>query len=85
MLYLIAFFISPLAVLLAGKPVQAILNAVIYIFALLGLLLLAPGLILWGIGVAHACFVIHGRNADRRNRALVDAIRQSQQNQIGGV
>lgn len=76
MLYLLAFFLSPLAVLLAGKPFQAVLNGVVYVLAW-GSLLFGVGHLFWAIGVAHACFVIHGRNADRRTAVLAAAIRQS--------
>ena len=76
MLYLIAFFLSPLALLLAGKPFQAFLNAILYLLAWLGLLLFAaPGVLLWLIGVAHACLVISGKRADQRTRRIVEAVR----------
>lgn len=76
MLYLLAFFISPLALLLAGKPFQAILNFIIYVLAWIGLFLIfVPGILFWAIGVAHACLVINNRNADRRNRELMRTMR----------
>ena len=53
MLYLVAILCPPLAVLLAGKPVQAVLNLILTIF------LYVPGLI-------HALFVVHDRKADQR-------------------
>lgn len=79
MLYLVAFFMSPLAVLLAGKPFQAFFNGIIYVLAWFGMLLIGPGLFFWAVGVAHACFVIHGRNADRRTAVIAAAIRESGQ------
>lgn len=57
MLYLIAILLPPLAVLLAGKPFQAILNL------LLTLLLYVPGLL-------HAILVVHNHYADRRTARL---------------
>lgn len=76
MLYLVAFFISPLAVLLAGRPFQAILNFVLYLLAWIGLFLpFAPGMLFWCLGFIHACLVINNRNADRRNRAMINAMR----------
>ncbi len=57
MLYLVAVLLPPLAVLLAGKPLQAILNLV------LTLLFYVPGLI-------HALFVVHNHYADRRQERL---------------
>ncbi len=79
MLYLIALFISPLALLLAGKPFQAIINLFIYILAIVGLLFFfIPGVILWLIGVAHAFPVISGKKADQRARKIVDALERKQ-------
>lgn len=63
MMYLIAVLLPPLAVLLAGKPIQAILNL------FLCLMLYFPGAI-------HAILVVSEAKADRRNRQLVDALRR---------
>lgn len=63
MLYLLAIVLPPVAVLLAGKPVQALLNFVLT-------------LCLWIPGVIHAIFVVNARNADKRNAAVVAAIRE---------
>jgi uncharacterized membrane protein YqaE (UPF0057 family) len=57
-LYLVAVILPPLAVLLAGKPFQAILNLI------LTLLLYVPGLI-------HALFVVHNHYADKRQERLI--------------
>ncbi len=78
MIYLVAFFISPLALMFAGKPVQSILNAVIYICAFFGLLLfVVPGIILWAIGVAHAVIVIHGKHTAQRHAEMLAAVERS--------
>ena len=53
MLYLLAIVLPPVAVLIAGKPVQAVLN-----------LLLT--LCLWVPGMIHALFVVNETKADRR-------------------
>ena len=53
MLYLLAIICPPLAVLLVGKPFQALLN--------LGLCIL-----LWVPGIIHAILVINEKKADRR-------------------
>ena len=75
MLYLVAFFISPLAVLLTGKPFQAILNFFLYLLAWIGLFLpFAPGMLFWLLGFAHACVAINSRNTKRRNRAMINAM-----------
>ena len=58
MLYLLAVLFPPLAVLLAGKPFQAILNV--------GLTLL-----FWIPGTIHAIFVAHNYYADRRQDRLI--------------
>mgnify|MGYP006174169009 FL=1 len=63
MLYLIAILLPPLAVLLAGKPFQAILNL------LLTLMLYVPGLL-------HALLVVHNHYADRRNERLIRETRR---------
>ncbi|MFE4073946.1 YqaE/Pmp3 family membrane protein [Peribacillus sp. YIM B13477] len=53
MLYLIAILFPPLAVLLAGKPIQAVLNLVLTLF------FYVPGLI-------HAILVVHDKKVDKR-------------------
>ena len=58
MLYLVAVILPPLAVLLAGKPFQAILNLI------LTLMIYVPGLI-------HALFVVHNHYADRRQDRML--------------
>jgi uncharacterized membrane protein YqaE (UPF0057 family) len=57
-LYLVAVLLPPLAVLLVGKPFQAILNLI------LSLLLYVPGLI-------HALFVVHNHYADKRQERMI--------------
>ena len=61
MLYLLAILLPPVAVLLCGKPVQAVLN--------LGLCLL-----LWVPGVVHALFVVNEHKANERNKKLIRAM-----------
>ena len=63
MLYLVAVILPPLAVLLSGKPFQAILNVI------LTLLFYVPGLI-------HAIFVVHNHYADKRTDRLVKEMRR---------
>jgi hypothetical protein len=76
MLYLLAFFLPPVALLFAGAPFAAILNLLVYVAAWIGLLfLVVPGVILWVISVAHAIVVISNRRADKRTQKIVDAIR----------
>jgi uncharacterized membrane protein YqaE (UPF0057 family) len=58
MLYLVAVILPPLAVLLCGKPLQALLSIV------LSLLFYFPGLI-------HALFVVHNYYADKQHQDLM--------------
>jgi uncharacterized membrane protein YqaE (UPF0057 family) len=62
-LYLIALLIPPLAVLLSGKPFQALLN----IF--LTLLAYVPGLL-------HALLVVHNHYQDRRTNRVLREMRR---------
>ncbi len=64
MLYLVAFLLPPVAVLIAGKPVQALLNV------LLTLLFIIPG---W----VHAFMVVSNYYADKRTGRIERAIRDS--------
>jgi uncharacterized membrane protein YqaE (UPF0057 family) len=58
-LYLVAVLFPPLAVLLAGKPFQAILNLVLlFITIYVGALI-------------HALFVVHNHYADKRQDRLL--------------
>ena len=63
MLYLVAVIFPPLAVLLCGKPVQAVLNV------FLSLLFYIPGLI-------HAIAVVADHNANNRTDKIVRAMQQ---------
>jgi predicted membrane protein len=80
MIYLACIFISPLALLLVGKPFQAIINAVFYIAALVLLItivLFIPfGIGAWGIGVLHAILAVNSHKADKRNEKVIDAMRK---------
>ncbi len=63
MLYILAILFPPLAVLICGKPIQALLNI------LLSLLFYFPGLI-------HAILIVHEHYADKRNKELIAALRR---------
>lgn len=63
MLYLLCL-LPPVAVLVAGKPIQAVLNLV------LTLLFYVPGLI-------HAILVVNAHYADKRTDRLVNEMRKS--------
>jgi uncharacterized membrane protein YqaE (UPF0057 family) len=61
MRYVLAILLPPVAVLICGKPVQALLNFILTLF-------------LWIPGVVHACFVVHNYYADKRTDRIVKAI-----------
>ncbi len=61
MRYLLAILLPPVAVLICGKPWQALLNVLLTIAAYV------PGLI-------HALFVVHNYYADQRTERLVRAM-----------
>lgn len=63
MLYLIALFVPPLAVLLCGKPFQAVINCVLCLF------FLVPGII-------HAICVVGEYNAQCRMNRLAAQLRK---------
>ncbi|EHS56868.1 YqaE/Pmp3 family membrane protein [Paenibacillus kribbensis] len=65
MRYLLAILIPPLAVLLCGKPGQAILNFILCLF------FFVPGVI-------HALVVVNSHKADLRNEELIRAIQRGQ-------
>ena len=79
MIYLLAIFISPLALFVIGKPFQGIINLLFYLAALVLLvtivLFIPFGIGAWAIGVAHAVLAVNSHKADKRNRALIDALK----------
>jgi uncharacterized membrane protein YqaE (UPF0057 family) len=68
MLYLLAVILPPVAVLLRGKPIQALLNLVLTIC-------------FWLPGVIHAWIVINGANADKRMRKQAELIAEANRKQ----
>ena len=78
MIYLLAFFCSPLALLFAGKPFSAVANLVIYILSIafwLTIILHSIGFVLWAIGVLHAVLAINNAREERRARRIIEASR----------
>lgn len=61
MRYLLAILLPPLAVLLCGRPFQAVLN-----------LLLT--LVFWVPGVLHAILIVHDYHEEQRARDVVSAL-----------
>ena len=79
MLYLLAFFCSPLALLLAGKPFQALANLILYVLSIvcwITIILHHAGFVLWGIGVLHAVLAISDAREDRRARRIIAAAKR---------
>lgn len=64
MRYLLAIVLPPVAVLMCGKPVQALLNCLLT-------------LCIWVPGIIHALFVVSSYQADQRNKALIAAVNAS--------
>jgi uncharacterized membrane protein YqaE (UPF0057 family) len=64
MLYLLAILLPPVAVLLCGKPIQALLNFCLWLLGIVP-------------GVIHALFVVSSYLADQRNKKLIKAVERS--------
>ena len=76
MIYILAFFLPPLALLLNAQPFAAIFNVILIAFTLVfGLLIIGwffPAIFL--LPSAHAIIAIYMRREDRKHREVVDAI-----------
>jgi uncharacterized membrane protein YqaE (UPF0057 family) len=71
MIYILAFLLPPLGLLLNGQPFSAIFNLVLMMFCLIfGLIFPA----LWLVPSIHGVVAVHMKREDRRHRELVDAI-----------
>ena len=79
MTYFIAIFCSPLALLIAGRPISALFNFIVYILSIVcwaTIIFFHAGFMLWLLGVLHAVFAIHDAREDRRLRRYIAASRQ---------
>lgn len=63
MRYLIAILLPPLAVLLCGKPFQAILNIFLT-------------LLFWVPGIIHAVLVVNNHLEDKRANRIIKAMKE---------
>lgn len=63
MLYLLAILLPPVAVLMVGKPIQALLNVVLT-------------LCFWIPGVIHALLVVSAHKADQRTDRVIKAMKK---------
>lgn len=82
MIYLLAIFLPPAALLVYGKIFQAIFNLLIclfafvsFIFAILPFITLTLFLVIWGIAVLHAVLSVNAAKQDARARQVADAMR----------
>lgn len=82
MIYLLAIFLPPLALLIYGKIFQAIFSLLLclfafvsFIFAILPFITLTLFMVIWGIAVLHAVLAVNSAKQDARAREVADAMR----------
>jgi hypothetical protein len=76
MIYLLAIFISPLALLLEGRPFSAMLNGLIWLLSVICWITIIfhhAGFVLWLVALVHAVLVINSARQDRRARWIADS------------
>lgn len=73
MMYILALLLPPLALLLSGKPFQAIISAAFWILAWI-LAIFGAGFIVWVILAVHAILVVRDHNT---RKMMEDIARQS--------
>lgn len=61
MRYVLAIILPPVAVLICGKPIQAVINFILT-------------LLFWIPGMVHALFVVHTYYDEQRTERIIDAI-----------
>ena len=72
-MYLLALLVPPLAILLAGRPFQAVFNALLWLAGLVLLILpFVPGLLTWALAVLWAVLVVRSRKQEARDRRLIE-------------
>jgi hypothetical protein len=79
MIYLLALFCSPLALLLAGRPISALFNLILYILSIvfwITIILHSVGFALWAVAFLHAVLAINNDREERRARRIVAAMRE---------
>lgn len=81
LIYLVCIFLSPLSLLLIGKPIQFVVNLVLWVLAVIFSLTIIGffpfGVGFWGVAVLHAILTVNNHRAEKRNRALIDAMKGS--------
>lgn len=74
MMYLLAVIVPPLAILLQGRPFQAVFNALLWIGGLLFILLpFVAGQAAWLLAVVWAVALTYNRRQEARDRRLIQA------------
>ena len=76
MIYLIAIFCSPLALLLEGRPISAMFNAMIWLLSVICWITIIfhhAGFVLWLVAFIHAVLVINSARQDRRARWIANS------------
>jgi hypothetical protein len=79
MIYLVAIFCSPLALLFTGKPISALFNLVLYILSLVfwvTIIFHHAGFLLWLVAFIHAVLAINSAREDRRARWIAQSYRR---------
>ncbi|MDO9707048.1 hypothetical protein [Paracraurococcus lichenis] len=84
-MYLLALLLPPLALLLAGRPFQAVFNALLWLSGLVLIVLpFVPGLMTWGLAVLWAVLAVRNRKQEARDRRLVeDALARDRAGRLG--
>lgn len=73
MLYLLALLVPPLAILLQGRPVQAVFNLLLWLVGLLLILLpFVAGQGAWLAAVIWAVALTYNRRSEARDRRLIE-------------
>jgi type IV secretory pathway TrbD component len=84
-IYLVALVAPPLALLLTGRVLQAILSFFIYAAAWVAFFITiflggSLGFVLWLVAALHAVLVINNARKDARAAAVIEAMRRSARN-----
>ncbi len=79
MMYLLAIFCSPLALLFIGKPFQGLFNLILYVLSIvcwLTIIFFHAGFVLWALALLHAALAIHTAHEDRRAQMIAEAMQR---------
>lgn len=73
MSYILAILVPPVAILLQGRPFQAVFNGLLWLGGLLFILLpFVAGQLAWGVAVIWALALVHNRRNEARDQRLID-------------